>query len=212
MAASIAGSEAAESDPVTSVRERFLVPFCSGHCAVTVFAGPQLTTDLAAALGAEGKFTAPWDYRWGASKFIGGALSRDVFEYRDYFKIEAEIGVGQRFGSFHETDGWGALYFRWTKFPWNDWVKTSIAASTGLDFASAVPAWEARETGVPGGSKLMHYFSPEITFAAPSNPDWEIVLRIHHRSGGRKYWGDVGLFNGTGGGIQYGVIGIRHHF
>lgn len=186
--------------------------FCNGHCAFTIFAGPQLTTDLAVVLGAEGKFTPPWRYEWRNSGYLGAAFSRDIYQWRSHLKIEAELGLGQRFGTLHETDGWGALYLRWLEFPWNDRIKTSVAVSTGLDLASSVPAWESRATGVPGGSRLMHYFSPEITFAMPSRQDWELVLRIHHRSGGRRYWGDTAIFHGTGGGIQYTVIGFRHRF
>ena len=207
----VGGDQASASELFAPVIDSFTA-FCSGRCAVTVFAGPQLKTDLAAVLGVEGIFTPPWRYKWGNSQFLGASLSRDLYQWQNYFKVEVEAGLGKRFGAFHETDGWGAIYFRWTDFPWNDRIKTSVAVSTGLDLASAVPYWEAHETGVPGGSKLMHYFSPELTFAIPERPGWEMVLRVHHRSGGRQYWGNAAIFHGTGGGIQYGVVGLRHHF
>jgi hypothetical protein len=44
---------------------------------------------------------------------------------------------------------------------------------------------------------LLHYFSPELTFADPDNKDFEIVTRLHHRSG------IFGLFGGVAGGRPF---------
>ena len=52
----------------------------------------------------------------------------------------------------------------------------------------------------------MHFFSPEITFAAPSRPNVELVLRFHHRSG------VFGLVSDAWGGAQYASVGLRVRF
>jgi hypothetical protein len=52
----------------------------------------------------------------------------------------------------------------------------------------------------------MHFFSPEITLAAPSRPSVELVLRFHHRSG---VWG---LVSDAWGGAQYASVGVRVRF
>ena len=185
---------------------------CLGRCSATVFVGRRIDTAMSSMFGTQGHFTAPWNYKWGDSEFLGGAVSRRLVRFGDAFDIEAEAGVGQRFRSLHESEAWVALYGRWRAFPWNDRLRTTVAISTGLNYASAVPRYEEIRTQVKGGSHLMHYLSPEITFGLPDQPNWDLVFRLHHRSGGREYWGPVGIFNGTGGGVQYGEIGLRYRF
>ncbi len=36
----------------------------------------------------------------------------------------------------------------------------------------------ASDRGHPNGSELLHYFSPEFTFADPNHRDWEFVVRF----------------------------------
>jgi hypothetical protein len=56
------------------------------------------------------------------------------------------------------------------------------------------------------GSQLMHYFAPEITFALPSRPNVQLLLRFHHRSGA------FGLVSDAWGGAQYATVGVRVFF
>jgi hypothetical protein len=194
-----------------------LSDFCSGKCAATILTGVQNDTSQTTMFGARGKFTPPWDYKLGDSYFLGGALSRELLDFNGMVAVEAEAGVGQRFNTLHESEVWGAVYLRWKYFPWNHYVRTTIATSTGVSYASSIPEYEIAESGNNKGSKALHYFSPEITFALPSNPDRELVIRSHHRSGGAKWWGDTHpifghLFRNTDGGVQYLTVGIRQRF
>jgi hypothetical protein len=153
---------------------------------------------------------------WG-QLFPWGAISRSVIEFDRFAKIEIEAGVGQRFGSLHQSEAWTALYVRWTYFPWNSFLRTSIAVSTGLSYASAVTPYELSEAVDGKGTRLLHYFSPEITFALPSWGETELVFRVHHRSGGGEYFGSNfpvygSLFRGAQGGMQYLTVGVRQHF
>ena len=131
---------------------------------------------------------------------------------KQFAQIEGEVGVGHQFEILHETEVWAALYFRWKWFPWNEFITTTLAVSTGVNYASGLPQYEVDMSGVGYGSRLLHYFSPEITFALPSRPDWQFLTRVHHRSGGEHYWGYTPLFKGVDGGTQYLVFGIRHWF
>jgi hypothetical protein len=190
---------------------------CSGRCAGTGFAGVQLRTGTEEIFGSRGHFVPPWDYKFGDSYFIGGALSREIIDVMGILGFEAEAGVGQRFGSMHESEAWGALYVRWKYFPWNETLRTTIAASTGVSYASGIPAYEIKWSGNMTGSKTLHYFSPEITFARPANPNTALVLRIHHRSGGADWWGESHpifgkMFHNINGGVQYLNVGIRQYF
>ncbi len=148
----------------------------------------------------------------GRSGIVAGAASRKLVRLLGVVDIEGEAGVGQRFGRMTETEAWTALFFRWTWFPWNSYLTTTIAASTGLNYATGVPAEERVRDGAGRSSKLLHFFSPEITFALPSQPQLEFVARLHHRSGGRILFGDIPLFNGVDGGAQFATLGVRYRF
>jgi hypothetical protein len=184
---------------------------CKGKCAWAIYGGRQLTTDLGKVDGTDG-FVPPGQYTFGDSWFLGGTFSNVLVDFARWADIEGEIGVGKRFGSLDQKEIWAALYFRWKWFPWNDYINTSFAVSTGVNYASGIPTYEIVQSGNGQGSRLLHFFSPEITFALPSKPDWQFLIRAHHRSGGEKYWGYTPLFKGVEGGAQYLVYGIRHWF
>ena len=183
---------------------------CDGKCGVHVYGGQFLDTSQSNVLGVK-SFVPPWDYDYGNSGLVGIAFSRRIITGYDSFAIEAEFGAAQRFGSgASATEVWGALFGRWYNFPWNNFVYTTVAVSTGLNYASTVDAVERARS--INHSHLLHYFSPEITFAAPDKKDTSLVIRLHHRSGGRILGWTGGIFNGTSGGAQYLTVGIRKNF
>lgn len=101
----------------------------------------------------------------------------------------------------NETEAWAAVFFRWTQFTRNSIVRTSLAVSNGLNWATSVHQQEEDLAGIPGGSRLLHFLSPEITFALPQAPNWELLLRFHHRSGdGGFLLGKAEILNGVSGG------------
>ena len=119
----------------------------------------------------------------------------------------AEIADGWLPMFFHpERAGevWGAVYFRFDGFPWNGFVYTTAAVSTGLDYISKLPPAETR----PGDSTshVLHYFSPEITFAHPQYKQHELIFRYHHRSG------VFGTFNNVWGGSNVLALGYRYRY
>lgn len=185
---------------------RFINPFtpCDGHCAGTVYVGRYISTTMSSIfLRYE---NPPWQWHTKDSTLVSGSLSREILTYEDYFAFETEVGIGKRFGGQNEWEFWSALYGRWKKFPWNDYVRTSVALSTGVNYATDVSGWEKLKS--PGHtSEVLHYLSPEITFGLPSQPNLDLVFRFHHRSGG-----SLGVFNNTGGGSQYQTVGLRYHW
>ena len=151
----------------------------------------------------------PWSGDYGDNYFVGGALSRHLVQLNKHWKIEGEVGTGYRFNQVNAPEGWVAVFFRFDGFPWNHWVYTTVAFSTGLSYVGKVSDVEkdaAGERGNPDGSKLLHYFAPEITFALPDRRDWEMLIRFHHRSG------VAGTFNGVWGGSNVVTSGIRYRF
>lgn len=189
-----------------------LTSACTGECGLHVYTGRFVDSSMKAIFGLNG-FKPIWDWEWADSGIIAAALSRPVVSFSHYADIEAEVGAAQRFGQTSSPEVWGALYFRWKEFPWNDTVKTTVAVSTGLNYAFKLDRLEVAQAGNGEGSKLLHFMSPEVTFALPEKPDLELVFRFHHRSGGKNFLlGDTKIFNSTSGGAQYGTVGLRYRF
>jgi hypothetical protein len=168
---------------------------CEGNCAVSLFGGPQVLTHMTHILN-EGA-SPPWDWRLGNAGLAGAAISRRLLTLWHALAIEPEVGLAKRFGAMHADEAWLALYFRWTRFPWNRTVRTSIALSVGLSYAADLP---------PGshGAAFLNYCSPEVTFALPNHPRYELLVQLHHRSG---LW----IGNAADPGWQYLTIGLRYH-
>jgi hypothetical protein len=178
---------------------------CDLNCAVALYAGREITTDMTSAFLIENP-VAPWHWQVGNSGIVAGAFSRRFATLFGLLDLEVEAGIAQRFGDMHATEGWLAADFRWTYFPWNDYVRTTIALAEGGDYADQIDLEERRRAGDNRGSNFLNFFSPEITFAAPEHPEDELLLRFHHRSG------VFGLIDGVYGGSSFGTIGFRHRF
>lgn len=175
--------------------------------SVMLFGGPMVEQELAGII-----FPSDGIEPTGTT-FVGAALSKRVYEfdqpYLTGFSIELEGGVGYQFGDSEDEAAqvWGAAYLRYDAFPWNHIVRTSVAGSVGLNYISEKTAFENEETKGDGKTKhVLHYFSPEITFSAPDNPDDELVLRLHHRSSAS------GAFGCEGCGSNYITFGYRKRF
>ncbi|HEU0223110.1 MAG TPA: hypothetical protein VFR34_12985 [Paracoccaceae bacterium] len=210
----LAGESAGQEDePTPFFRPAQFQTLCGGECRATLFAGQFLDSNLTdVLLPFDEDFTPPWRWKTAEDYIVAGALSRRLATIGGVFDIEAEIGLAQRFGEEAVSEGWVALFGRWTAFPWNDHVRTSIAVSTGLNYASKASALERAHSATGESSRLLHYLSPELTLASPDWDSTEIVLRFHHRSGGGKIWGETALFGNVAEGAQYWTLGLRHRF
>ena len=134
--------------------------------------------------------------------FAGGSISRRIGQLGKGFSFELEGGAGYRFSNEDAGEVWGALFARYDRFPWSDKLYTSIAISTGLNYATRVSEIEYDDNN----SKLLHYLAPEITVASPNHKNLEGVLRLHHRSG------VFGVFNGVRSGTNVVTLGLRKRF
>lgn len=209
--ASAADIDQAEPPMVAAAPEasgglRFISPFspCEMNCTATIFVGRYIATPMTDIFL---KYkTPPWHWQTKDSTLVSGAFNREILTYDQLWAFETEVGAGKRFGAQDEWEFWGALYFRWKSFPWNDYIRTTIALSTGVNYATDVSRIEV-EKSEKHQSKALHYLSPEITFGLPSQPNLDLVLRFHHRSGG-----NLGVFNNTGGGSQYQTVGLRYRW
>lgn len=100
------------------------------------------------------------------------------------------------------------LVWRWTKFPWERYMSNSLAIGDGISYDSRVP-FSNRGGNQPADkySKLLNYLMLEATFAIPSNPQLQMVFRMHHTC---TAWGTFPK-KANAGSTNIG-IGIRYYF
>lgn len=177
---------------------------CAGNCATAIYAGWYVDNSMGQVLVTSPETPFTWDYE--GDYLVATAVSRRVATLWRHVDVEPELGVGQRWGEQDETEVWGAFFFRWRGFPWDRTIVTTAAVSTGFNYATGISEKEQKRANDGEGSRLMHFFAPEITFALPSRPNYELLFRFHHRSG------VFGLVSDAWGGAQYGTIGLRIRF
>lgn len=98
------------------------------------------------------------------------------------------------------------LMYRLTAFPWNNYITTTVAVGEGISYASSVPYSE--QINDPESHKFLDFMTFEFTAGLPKYPDWQLVYRIHHRSGA---YGTFCPFSDGAGSNAMG-IGIRYSF
>jgi hypothetical protein len=119
---------------------------------------------------------------------------------------EVEAQVGQHFAGQHHAEINAAVIYRWQRFPWNHYLKTSIALGDGFSYATEVPPLELNSPTNEGSAHTLNYIVLETTFAPPWAKNWSLVTRVHHRSG------VYGLFNDVDGGSNVVAVGMKFRF
>jgi len=97
---------------------------------------------------------------------------------------------------------------RRTHFPWDNYLRTSIAIGEGISYVTHRLYAENNGTAGDESPRLLDFLMFEVTFALPQYPYLELVARIHHRSA------CYGLFyaEGHNSGSNNVGIGIRYYF
>ena len=151
---------------------------------------------------------APWTGSWGDDTLAGGAASYRLARFWKFFMLDAELGGAYRFGDTEGGEFWAAAYLRYDGFPWTNYVYTTFGLSMGPNYVTRLPQVERGTDALPEKhqSRFLNFFSPELTFAFPDQPDREIAIRYMHRSG------IFGTFNGVWEGANSLIIGFRARF
>lgn len=151
---------------------------------------------------------APWTGTWGDDTLAGGAVSYRLARFWRFFMLDAELGGAYRFGDTEGGEFWAAAYLRYDGFPWTNYVYTTFGLSMGPDYVTRLPRVERGTDALPEAnqSRFLNFFSPELTFALPSRPHQEVVLRYMHRSG------IFGTLNGVWEGANSLTVGFRMRF
>ncbi len=178
---------------------------CNGDCAFAVYAGQSVNSNVQDIFF---KAIPPTSWGYDEGGIVAIAASRRIATAFRIFDIEAEAGTGKRFGNQQEGEFWGAIYVRYTAFPWNNFIYTTLGLSTGLNYATGISDFEKEHSKLdpPAGTHIQHFFSPELTFAMPDHKERQLIVRLHHRSGA------YGIVSGALSGATYLTAGIRLWF
>lgn len=197
--------DASASEPVKEsgwIVSNLLWP-CAGDCAITVLAGQSISQTPMTSIFLH--FESPANWKWDYTFLVAAAASRPLVQYKDYFSIEPEIGVARRFGDAEGFEGWAALFLRWKAFPWNEYVRTSVAIGVGPSISGNIIIEPGYLRNV-SGTGIANYFSPELTLGLPNQPRFDLVVRFHHRS---QIWGVIPQ---TTDATQFWTAGFRACF
>jgi hypothetical protein len=149
--------------------------------------------------------TTPWDTRTDSIYLLSGSYNRRLTTVLNHLDIEVEGGLGRRFGDNNSAEAYAALGLRWRAFPWDDFLTTSFAVyPIGPSYVANLSSAEVSKDG--RSANWLNFFSIELTVAAPSMPELEVLFRLHHRSG------VFGLINGSTNGADFLSVGARYRF
>jgi len=152
---------------------------------------------------------------------IGGAYQRDFVQFNSGVLIGAEVGFADRFGHYslccdrvvhsnqvaHSAEVWGGISFRHEGLALFDAIRISPGFVFGLSAISNPIGQEAlHQLDRQGSANVLFYLGFDLAFALANSPNTELVIRIHHRSGG------YGTLGGLKEGNNANVVGIRHRF
>jgi hypothetical protein len=169
-------------------------PAADDRWAVTLYGGPFTKQDFLEF------FTEPVELDDAGMASL--AVSRKLGVLWTHLRWEAEVGISRWFGDQSHWELTGAVVARWITWPWNDHVPTTFAVGNGMSFATERPALELANFGE--ARRLQNYVMVELTLGLPRLPRWDLVIRIHHRSG------VFGLLGGSGSTVP--AIGIKYKF
>lgn len=134
------------------------------------------------------------------ASYMGGLiLARELGEWRRGTIWEAEAQAYRHWGRQSLWEGNLAVAVRWTRFPWDSVVDTSVAFGQGVSLASERPPVEKNTR------EFLHYMHVEVEFSPPTNDRLGVVGRVHHRSGA------FGLY-GVAGGSNFLNLGLRYRY
>jgi hypothetical protein len=146
-------------------------------------------------------FAADYDYSYSLTAVGAG---RKTASYGRYVDLEVEGQIVKHSGRDHHLELNALIVERWTYFPWDYYINTSLAAGQGLSYATDIP--EIEKLHHDKTSRFLGYLMFEIALSIPRFQQWSLITRIHHRSGA------YGLFNGVHGASNALGFGIRYDF
>lgn len=132
----------------------------------------------------------------GIRRFFGPLISKLALTINFTYHDDPYVG------SIYEFDPY--LYASWHLFTIPCFASANIAVGEGMSYLTATPTLEHRNSD--DTKKLLNYLMFELVFSSPVYTKWEIVGRIHHRSG------VFGLYNANNSGATAVGLALRYFF
>jgi hypothetical protein len=185
--------------------------------AVLVFAGALSTRNM----GSSANFDMHWPIGPNYDNYIVGAAYNHDFYSLYGFAIGGEVGLADRFGYFlqccepviksssmiNSPEIWFGSRFSFDGLTLFNTFRIGGGMTFGFSFTGdSIGVERGREIVKNGSARVLGYLGPEIFFALADHPEWEIVYRLHHRSGAN------GTFGHMGEGYNANVLGVRYRF
>jgi len=126
--------------------------------------------------------------------------------WNDRIGMELEGQLGTHSGDQSHQEVNLSFTLRWLPFPWDQYLDTSFAFGNGLSYAMEEPELEIREADDNETTRLLYYILVETAFSLPDRPQWDLFIRIHHRSS------VFGTFDNTFAASNFVGLGLRYHF
>ena len=141
-----------------------------------------------------------------SSHVLVASLGRELGVYREKIGMELEGQVAWHTGDQSHGEINASYTLRWLPFIWDRYLDTSFAFGNGFSYATSDPELEIRESDDGDTNQLLYYFLVEMAFVVPRHEQWDVFVRIHHRS---SVFGAIG---GITAGSNFVGVGLRHRF
>lgn len=163
------------------------------------YGGKYYDTEPAGFLKGDANFKDQYIFALNAGKTVWRSATLPL-------SLEIDAVLAQQFGQASLTEIAVAPVARWSGFPWNNWVQTSLRlAPLGVSYTSEISPLELGPTGQ--GSRFLNFLMIEVAFSSPQNKSNELFMRLHHRCA------VYDLINNYGAnGEDFFTIGFRKHF
>lgn len=147
----------------------------------------------------------PWSSDYTDAYLVTAAYSRAYREsHEGALRTEFEVNATYNFGDqSHWELNVAPVSLRWSRFPWSDKFRSSLAFGAGLSYAFEFPRVEYE---LENDTKQLLVFWMLEFAAGPRDGAWSAILRLHHRS---PAWGLMGVDDG---GMNAPSLGFRYEF
>jgi len=156
----------------------------------------------------------------------GAAYARDLLDPGLGFHLGVEVGVADRFGHYREccetvitsasiiqtAELWVGPQLRYDGVLLYDLVRIGGSLTVGLSAASgSIGREQERQVIEQGNARFLYFLAPELNFSTSGAADYELFVRVQHRSGG-KLLSFLPTLGNLGEGYNANVGGLRYRF
>lgn len=125
----------------------------------------------------------------------------EKFLFLNNLSIEVESQIAKHWGKQHNGELTLAPLVRLNTVTWPEVISMNFAVGDGISQALGNPKFETVQV------RTMNYLMMEGAFFLPDKPDWQMILRWHHRC---KCFGVFSKRHQSGS--NFIALGLRYHF